>query len=405
MVDHRVYLTIEGESDILTSSCSKNFKGPEIAMPSTNPEMNSGTPVDQLASIDREIIKLLQARASVLKNWRLQEKFSSQAAAESSKASAGSYPSVWDQQQMAVLSVQQPDAIAPLDSALASSVMRHIASACHHSVALRERIAYLGPLYSYSYLAATKHFGESAELVPVATIGAVFEEVLRNQSTWGMVPIENSTDGRIIDTLSMFAKHPLKICGEVLLPIHHCLLARCPRADVREVYSKPQAISQCRIWLAEHLPDAKLVEVGSTAAAARMASEKMGAAAIASREAGIHHGLEVVDENIEDNLANTTRFAVVGHDETAPTGNDKTSLMFRVPHKPGALADAMLVFRQSRLNLTWIESFPIPESPSEYLFFIELEGHRSQKNVAEAIHSLSKLAVRLEILGSYPRAS
>jgi chorismate mutase/prephenate dehydratase len=265
------------------------------------------------------------------------------------------------------------------------------------------RVAFLGPEYSYSFSAACKFFGSTVGFQAVQSIGAVFEEIEKKQSTYGVVPIENSTDGRIVDTLTMFIRNPAKICGEVLLPIHHYLLAKCEREDVREVYSKPQALSQCRGWLSEHLPNARWVEVASTATAAKIASETPHAAAVASKEAGLALGLNVVAPCIEDNRNNVTRFAILGRESPEPTGNDKTSLMFQVPHKPGALADVMLVFRDNGLNLTWIESFPIPDSISEYFFFVELDGHRSTSNVANAITSLQKIAIRLSILGSYPK--
>ncbi|MCA9132405.1 MAG: prephenate dehydratase, partial [Planctomycetales bacterium] len=158
-------------------------------------------------------------------------------------------------------------------------------------------------------------------------------------------------------------------------------------------------------WLAQHLPDAQLVEVASTAAAAAVAARTPGVAAIASVEAGIHHGLQVIDENIEDSSQNVTRFAVIGSRATQPSGADKTSLMFQLKHQPGALADAMLAFQKARVNLTWIESFPLPNCPNEYLFFVELEGHQAESAVSSAIEELRRHALRLEVLGSYPRGA
>ena len=283
--------------------------------------------------------------------------------------------------------------------------LRHADSLCLAMRGADETVAYLGPMYSYSYLAAAKHFGLSARLVPVATIQAAFEEVARGQSKFAVVPIENSTDGRVVDTLGMFARLPVQICGEVNLPIHHCLLGNCLREQVQEVQSKPQALSQCRRWLAEHLPDARLVEVSSTAVAAAQAAASSDVAAIASFEAGIHHGLQVIDKNIEDNRKNVTRFAVIGDRTTAPTGEDKSSLMFQLEHKPGALASAMVIFQAAQVNLTWIESFPLPDAPNEYLFFVELEGHRQQEHVAAAIKKLKSESPRLDVLGSYPRGT
>jgi chorismate mutase/prephenate dehydratase len=266
------------------------------------------------------------------------------------------------------------------------------------------RAAYLGPRYSYSHIAALQQFGPNTELVPVATIKAVFEELSRGHVEYGVVPIENSTDGRIVDTLDMFARMPARICGEILLRIHHNLLAKCPRSEITEVYSKPQAISQCRDWLSKQLPQARVVEMTSTAAAAQLAADKPGAAAIASLAAGVSYGLNVVDANIEDNKNNITRFAVLGGSESRRTGRDKTAIMFELHHKPGSLADALNVFKRNRLNLTWIESFPIPTGRQEYMFFIEFEGHASETRVKKVVQQLGTRTVKLELLGSYPRS-
>jgi chorismate mutase / prephenate dehydratase len=264
------------------------------------------------------------------------------------------------------------------------------------------RIAYLGPEFSYSYSAARKFFGP-AGLQAVQSIAAVFEEIERHQAQYGIVPIENSTDGRIVDTLTMFVRKSVRICGEVYLPIHHNLLAMGERSEIKEVHSKPQALSQCRAWLADHLPGVKWVEVTSTAVAARNAVNQHHIAAVASKDAGIAMGLNVIAENIEDRSDNVTRFAIIGQEDANPTDRDKTSIMFQVPHKPGALADAMLIFRDRGLNLTWIESFPIPGSPNEYFFFVELDGHRMTAAVREAIEALETMALRLNVLGSYPK--
>lgn len=290
----------------------------------------------------------------------------------------------------------------PLDERTIAAVFRELISGCR-SLAAPRRVAYLGPEFSYSHLAAIHRFGQAAQLVPVGSIAAVFEEVLSAQAEFGLVPMENSTDGRISDTLNMFARTPARICGEVQLGIHHNLLANCPRADITKVCSKPQALSQCRDWLARHLPQAELVETPSTTAAAEMAAAQPGVAAVASRQAGINYGLDVIAENIEDNKNNVTRFAVIGGQAQKRTRRDKTALMFQVQHQPGALADAMNIFKRSRLNLTWIESFPIHDLPSEYLFFVELEGHESEPRVSRAIASLEKKALRLEVLGSYEK--
>ena len=288
----------------------------------------------------------------------------------------------------------------PLDATVIRAVFRELTSGIRRLMA-PIRVAYLGPIYSYSHLAAVERFGGQVELIAVATIAAVFEAMNRRQADYGLVPIENSTDGRVADTLEMFARLPVRICGIVPLRIHHHLLGKCARQEIREVYSKPQALSQCRDWLAKQVPDARLVEMTSTAAAARVAADKPGAAAIASRQAGTQYGLDVIAGNIEDNRHNMTRFAVIGGRPAAPTGHDKTALMFEIAHQPGALADAMMVFKRNMLNLTWIESFPIADAENEYLFFVEFEGHQNDAKAVRAIQSLGRKTVRMEVLGSY----
>lgn len=266
------------------------------------------------------------------------------------------------------------------------------------------RVAVLGPVYSYSHLAAMERFAGGVEYVPVGSISAVFEEVNRGHATFGVAPVENSTDGRIADTLDMFTRLRVRICGEVQLKIEHYLLGKCPRAEITEVYSRPQALSQCRNWLLKHLPAARPIEVTSTATAAQLARDKQGAAAIASLQAGIHYGLDVLAERIEDNPSNVTRFVIIGEESPPRTGHDKTALMFEVAHRPGSLADAIAIFKRCRLNLTWIESFPIPQTEGHYLFFVELDGHETDARVKKALAALERKALRLEVLGAYPRS-
>ncbi len=283
-----------------------------------------------------------------------------------------------------------------------SAILKHVENVCLRSI-VSTRVAVLGPEFSYSHLAAIKYFGRGMDFELLTSIPAVFEAVSRGEVSFGIVPIENSTDGGIVDTLGMFIQRPLDICGEVVLPIHHTLLSRWPRATIQEIHSKPQALSQCRAYLAAHYPSARLVETASTTAAARTASEQLGVAAVASVEAGMRYELDVLAECIEDNRYNVTRFAVLGKHQPAPTGDDKTTILFQVNHKPGALADVMAIFKANSLNLTWIESFPSPFARNEYLFFVELAGHRDQDAVASALEELKTQAERLEILGSYPK--
>ena len=292
----------------------------------------------------------------------------------------------------------------PLSAESLKAVYRELISGSR-AIEQHLRVAHLGPAWTYSHLAALHRFGSSVEFVPVASISAAFEEVNAGHSHYGVVPLENSTDGRIADTLDNFSRLSVKICAEVPLRIHHTLLASCDRSAIKEVYSRPQALSQCRNWLARHLPSARLVEVTSTSVAAEMAAGRKDAAAIASRQAGVHHGLDVLAEDIEDVAGNTTRFAVIGHADASRTGRDKTSLMFEIEHKPGGLADALAIPKRQKLNLTWIESFPMPGEVGGYIFFVELEGHRTDLRVRRAIAALEKRCKRVVILGSYAAAA
>src|SRR5204863_3986797 len=245
----------------------------------------------------------------------------------------------------------------PLDEATVRAVYREIMSGAR---ALQKvlKVAYLGPEYSFSHLAAVERFGQAVEFMRVGSIAAVFEEVNRSHADFGVVPLENSTDGRVADTLDMFLRLPqLKICAEVRLPIHHNLLANCDQQDIRRVYSKPQALSQCRNWLSKNVPHASLHEVASTATAAELAQREPGAAAVASRQAAVRYGLRILFTDIEDSPYNETRFAVIGTQEAAKSGHDKTAIMFKIPHTAGSLVDVLNVFKQAKINLTWIESF------------------------------------------------
>jgi chorismate mutase/prephenate dehydratase len=346
---------------------------------------------DKVLQIDRDLVRLVQERAKLV----------IAAARQADSPAEAAFTSTLDEESIKQLLDAER---GPLPPQCVRAILREISSGCR-ALLHEPRIAFLGPLYSYSHLAAIHRFGQSVEFVPVGTIAAVFEEVHRKQSDFGLVPMENSTDGRVADTLDMFTRMRVRICGGVELRVHHTLLGKCARTDVREVYSKPQALSQCRNWLAKHLPAARTIEVTSTSTAAQLAAEKPGAAAIASLQAGMHHGLDVLAEHVEDNPGNTTRFAVIG-DHTPPrTGEDHTAMLFQVEHRPGSLADVMAVFKRNRINLTWIDSFPIPGADRGYLFFTEMEGHESDAPVRRTVNTLQKTTLRLEILGSFPATS
>jgi chorismate mutase/prephenate dehydratase len=271
------------------------------------------------------------------------------------------------------------------------------------------RVACLGPKYSYSYLAAVAKFGNAVEHVPVGSIAAVFEEVNRRNVQFGLVPLENSTDGRIADTLDMFTKLPnLKIRAEVRLRIHHCLMGKGEWGNVRRVYSKAQALSQCRHWLGKNMPQAQLIETVSTASAAEFAQRDDTSAAIAGHPAALAYNLNILAENIEDQHHNVTRFAVIAEQAETRTGRDKTTLLMRVANRAGSLSEVLAIFTRFKLNLTMIESFPAPDGPKggdpAYFFFLDVDGHAQDEPLSKAIEAVRKKSERLEILGSYPRA-
>lgn len=345
----------------------------------------------QIRRLDREILKLINKRAQTTTKF-LQAKANPQEAVFDPRA---------DDEMLAQLTSQNP---GPLPMHAVRGVFREILSAAKREVKT-QRVAYLGPSYSYTHLAAIERFGEWTDLIPVSTIASVFEEVNRGHADYGIVPIENSTDGRIVDTLDMFTRLPLRICGEVQISVHHNLLARCPRGEIVEVYSKPQALSQCRDWLGKNMPQARLIEVTSTSTAAQLARDKPGAAAVASQQAAVQYNLQVIAADIQDNKDNVTRFAVIGEETSKPTGHDRTSLLLQIPHKPGALADALMSFKRNRVNLTWIESFPLRGGEFGYLFFLDFEGHARDAKVKRTLAEMEKRAVRIEVLGSYPRSA
>jgi chorismate mutase/prephenate dehydratase len=349
--------------------------------------------------LDAELLRLLNERAQAAAELLAT---TSGSANESDGDTAEALPPVGDDLD-GLLAKVAADNPGPLSGVAVQAIYRELASGWR---ALRKKVsvAFLGPAYTYSHMAALYRFGESFDQVPVGSISAVFEEVVRGQSMFGVVPVENSTDGRIADTLDMFTRLRVRICGEVPLRIHHSLLGSGPRSGITEVHSKPQALSQCRNWLSRHLPTARLVEVASTITAAQTARERPEVAAIAGVQAAAHYGLDVLAENIEDNQSNVTRFFVIGDESGPRTGNDKTSAMFEIPHKPGALADAMTVFKRAKLNLSWIESFPIARPEGGYMFFAELDGHETDTRVARAFKALAKKTIRLEVLGSYAKA-
>jgi chorismate mutase / prephenate dehydratase len=283
-------------------------------------------------------------------------------------------------------------------------VFREIISA---SLSLEQpmKVAFLGPLATFTHAAALQQFGLSAQLVPQKSIPAVFDEVLRGRAHYGVVPVENSTEGVVSHTLDMFMESELQINAEILLAISHDLLSRSGRIEeVRKVVSHPQALAQCRQWLAENLPDTPLVDVASTALAAQMAVEDETAAAVASGMAATLYDLKIVRTRIEDHANNFTRFLVIGRNTPGRSGQDKTSLMFSVKDEPGILYRMLEPFSKREINLSKIESRPMKKKAWEYIFFLDMEGHIEQEEIRAAVEELRGHCQFLKLLGSYPRA-
>jgi chorismate mutase/prephenate dehydratase len=254
-------------------------------------------------------------------------------------------------------------------------------------------------------MASISKFGSSCTFIPLDTIPDVFTEVGKDHADYGVVPIENSTEGVINHTLDTFLLSDLKICSEIYLPITHNLLSKSASLEeVKRVYSIPTAAAQCRNWLHASLPDVEIVDVSTTAKGAQLCADEPTSAAIGTSLAAEVYGLDILAERIEDNPQNRTRFLVVGMNEPEPSGKDKTSLMLSVPHKAGSLYHAMSVFEKYDINLTMIESRPTKLTPWEYIFFIDCQGHIKDQSVQKAVAALKEYAPFVTVLGSYPEA-
>lgn len=266
-------------------------------------------------------------------------------------------------------------------------------------------IAYFGPAGTYTHEAARLKFGASVEYDPQTSISEVFRAVTRGKADFGVVPIENSTEGAVTHTLDEFMDSDLKICAQLLLRIEHNLLSKGPKEEIRRIYSHPQSLGQCRQWLRSHFPHAEIVEAASNSRAAQLAASEPGAAAIAGRIAAELYELNILESSIQDAANNTTRFLVIGPNSCPPTGNDRTSLMFTVQDKSGALFSALEPLNRLGISMSKIESRPSKRKAWEYTFFVDLEGHASDPKLAEALGELENRCTRVKILGSYPRSA
>lgn len=293
----------------------------------------------------------------------------------------------------------------PLPGSSVTRLFTEIISACR---ALEDSlsVACLGPKGTFSEEAAIKHFGRQAPVVLCASIDDVFRAVEGGTVGYGVVPVENSTEGAVGRTLDLLLSTPLRMCGEVLLPVHQNLLSKATSAgQIKRIFSHAQSLAQCNRWLNQNCPKAERVPVASNAEAARLASEDPVTGAIAGRTAAEHYGLSLLFENIEDEPNNTTRFAVIAGQEVPPSGKDKTSFVMSALNRPGAIHELLTPLAQHQVSMTRLESRPSRTGLWEYVFFVDIEGHQSLDNIARALDAIRERAAFLKILGSYPVAA
>jgi len=343
----------------------------------------------QIDALDREILASLNARAALARR------------VGSLKVGQAYRP----EREAEVLRRIQKLNQGPLPDEVVARFFREIMSAC---LALERpvTVAYLGPPGTFSERAARKHFGEAAEVQPCASIDEVYRHVESGAADFGVVPVENSTEGAVGRSLDLMPQTPLKTCGEVLIRIHHHLMATdlIQFGSIQKVFSHGQSLAQCHEWLNANLPHAERVAVASNAEAARRASLEPFSAAVAGEMAAEHYKLTILASNIEDEPNNTTRFLVMGNYEPRPTGKDKTSLVLSAANRAGAVYEMLTPFAKRGVSMSKFESRPSKVAMWEYLFFVDIDGHQDDANVAEALAELRNIAGYVKVLGSYPVA-
>jgi chorismate mutase/prephenate dehydratase len=350
-------------------------------------------PLDELRvkidAIDTDIIRLLNERADVVHEIGVVKK----------QNGLEIYAPEREEMLLRKLVAKGEGGRLPEDSIRA--IYREIMSA---ALALEEdlKIAYLGPAGTWTHQAALGKFGHSVSLLPQPSFADVFDRVTRRIADYGVVPIENSTEGAVTHTLDLFADSPLKIYGQIMLPIENNLMARCPREEITTIYSHPQIIAQCRAWLGRSFHGIQPIEKASSAAAAEIAAKEPGAAVMGGTLLAELYGLNILERSIQDIASNTTRFLVISHKTCPPTGQDRTSVMFSVRDEPGSLHRALEPFQAFAINMSKIESRPSKRRAWEYFFFVDIAGHCEDPDLADVIRQLEKHCSFVKVLGSYP---
>ncbi len=348
---------------------------------------------DRIDAIDSQILQLMNQRASCALEV---------ARTKISEGETGSFYRP-DREALVLRSIKEKN-LGPLSNDTTARFFRELMSAC---LALEKPldIAFLGPEGTFTQQAAFKHFGQTVNTMPVTTINDIFTEVESQHCQFGVVPVENSTEGVITHTLDRFVSSSLKICGEVEIRVHQNLMGHVKKlSDVKQVFSHQQSLAQCRQWLDTHLPHAERIAVSSNAEAARLASECQDKMAIAGEVAANIYKLDILEKNIEDESNNTTRFIIIGQQTPAATGLDKTSLLVSTGNRAGSLQNILEPFAKYGISMTHIESRPSKQALWDYVFFIDIVGHKDDENVSRALESLTEHVNWLNILGSYPKA-
>ncbi len=342
----------------------------------------------QIDSIDKKIVKLLNMRTKITLNIVKLKR----------KIGKSIYSPDREREILGKITAQSK---GPLSAHALEAIYREIMS-CSLSLEKPLEVAYLGPEATFTHLASLKRFGSRVKYIPSNSISDVFLEVERDNAHYGVVPVENSIEGAVNHTLDMLIDSELKICAQVILDVSHNLLARFPKNQIKRIYSNPQVFGQCRIWLKENLGHAENIEVLSTTRAAQIAAREKYSACIASLLAAKIYKLKVIASRIEDSPHNITRFLVIGKTDVPRTGRDRTSIMFSIKDRVGALHDMLATFKRHGINLTKIESRPSKKKAWDYYFFVDLEGHRDEPKVKKALCELDNKCKFLKILGSYP---
>ena len=290
----------------------------------------------------------------------------------------------------------------PLKSESIVNIFKAIISNCR-ALEKKLSIAFLGPLGTFSEEATRQHFGDNIVILPTDSIDEIFSHVQSDISHYGVVPVENSTEGAVSRTLDLLLLRELNICGEISLPVHHCFISKSKvNKGINKIYAHGQSIAQCHDWLTNNQPNAERIAVSSNAEGAKMASKDRKAAAIASSQAAELYKLNILSENIEDETNNTTRFLVISKDIINRSGSDKTSIVVATKNRPGAIAELVAPFSKNKVSMTKLESRPAKMGLWEYVFFVDIEGHQSDKKVSAALKEVDQNASFMKILGSYP---